>query len=115
MKTSHPLELDKIGDPVVRSAIEALNQRDREQWYRSFSDHPALTDDGIAHEFTEWCESELFGASLAYLASIDSVEDGGLTIYGEFHSDQWGDFKTFLRFRVENGVITKMDVGQTEY
>lgn len=57
----------------------------------------------------------IFGSSLAYLTSIDKVEDGGQTIYGRFHSDQWGDFKTFLRFHIENGKITKMDVGQTDY
>jgi hypothetical protein len=112
---AHPLELDKIDDPVVRSAIDAMNSRNKKRWYGSFSDSPAFTDDGIAHDFTEWCESELFGSSLAYLVSIDKVEDGGLTIHGKFHSDQWGDFKTFLRFHIENGKITKMDVGQTEY
>ena len=56
-----------------------------------------------------------FGSSLAYLASIDKVEDRGLTIYGRFHSDQWGDFKTFLKFHVDNGKITKMAVGQANY
>ena len=57
----------------------------------------------------------IFGSSLAYLTSIDKVEDGGQTIYGRFHSDQCGDFKTFLRFHIENGKITKLDVGQTDY
>ncbi|MFL6321164.1 MAG: hypothetical protein ACJ71K_17020 [Nitrososphaeraceae archaeon] len=79
-----------------------------------FSDRPELTDDGNPYDFSEWSERELFGSSIAYLASIDKVEDGGLTIYGKFHSDQWGDFKTFLRFHVENNKITKLEVGQTE-
>jgi hypothetical protein len=113
MKTSQrPLELDKIADQVVRSAIEAMNSRNQKQWYESFSDSRSFTDDGVPHDFTEWCEAELFGASLTYLASIDKVEDAGLTIYGTFHSDQWGGFKTFLRFHVENGTITKMDVAK---
>ena len=60
-------------------------------------------------------ERELFGSGIAYLASIDRVEDGGLTIYGKFHPDQWGDFKTFMRFHVENYKIIKMEVGQTDY
>ncbi|HET7391458.1 MAG TPA: hypothetical protein VFJ51_11585 [Nitrososphaeraceae archaeon] len=29
-------------------------------------------------------------------------------------SGQWGDFKTFMRFHVENDTITKLEVGQTE-
>jgi hypothetical protein len=61
----------------------------------------------------EWSERELFGSAIAYLASVDKVEDGGLTIYGKFHSDQWEDFKTFMRFHVENDKITKLEVGQT--
>ena len=64
-----------------------------------------FTDDGNSHDFTDWCEKEFFGSSLAYLASIDKVEDRGLTIYGRFHSDQWGDFKTHLKFYVDNGKI----------
>jgi hypothetical protein len=67
------------------------------------------------HDFPDWCEKELFSSSLAYLYSIDKVEDGGLTIYGRFHSDQWGDFRTFLRFHVDNGKITKMAVGQSNH
>ncbi|MFL6406539.1 MAG: hypothetical protein ACJ71P_05315 [Nitrososphaeraceae archaeon] len=34
--------------------------------------------------------------------------------YGKFHSDQWGDFKTFIRFHVEDDKITKLEVGETE-
>jgi hypothetical protein len=33
-------------------------------------------------------------------------------IYGRFHSDMP---KTFLRFHVDNGKITKMGVGQINY
>jgi hypothetical protein len=68
-----------------------------------FCDKPELIDDENPHDFSGWSERELFGFSLAYLSSIDKVEDEGLTIYGKFHSDQWGDFKTFMRFHVENG------------
>jgi hypothetical protein len=50
------------------------------------SDNPDLTDDDTHHDFTEWSERELFGFSVAYLASIDKVEDGGLMIYGSLGS-----------------------------
>jgi hypothetical protein len=115
MMSAPPLDLHAIEYPIIKSAIEAMNGRNKKQWYELFSDNPTFTDDEIPHGFTEWCEEELFGSSLAYLASIDKVEDGGLTIYGMFHSDQWGEFKTFLKFHVDNGKITKMVVGQVEY
>jgi hypothetical protein len=115
MSAPPPLDLNTISHPIVRSAIEAMNGRNKEQWYALFSNKPTFTDDGNPDDFSKWCERELFGSSKAYLASIDKVEDGGLTIYGRFHSDQWGDFKTFLRFHVEKGKITKMAVGQVDY
>jgi hypothetical protein len=92
-----------------------MNSRNKKWWYELFSDNPTFTDDGNSHDFTKWCGEELFGSSVAYLASIDKVEDGGLTIYGRFHPGQWEDFKTFLKFCVQNGKITKMAVGQVDY
>jgi hypothetical protein len=83
-----PLNLNAISYPIVRSAIEAMNGRNKKQWYALFSNNPTFTDDGNPHDFTKWCERELFGSSLAYLASIDKVENDGLTIYGMFHSDK---------------------------
>jgi hypothetical protein len=82
------LDLHAIGNPIVRSAIKAMNSGNKKQWYELFSHNPALTDDGNPHDFTKWCERELFSSSLAYLASIDKVENDGLTIYGMFHSDK---------------------------
>ena len=63
----------------------------------------------------KWCEEELFGPFHARITSIDRVEDGGLTIYARYHSDKWGDFKTFWRFVVGEGKISRLDVGATHY
>ena len=115
MKSSTPpIDLSAVGNPVVRSAIVALNDRDRKRWFELFS-KPAFTDDGIPHDFAKWCEEELFGSSRAWILSIDKVEEGGLTFYARYHSDKWGDFKTYWRFVVENGKISKLDVGATNY
>ena len=55
------------------TAIEAMNSRNKKQWYELFSDKPELTDDGNRQHFSEWSETELFGSSVPYLASIDKV------------------------------------------
>jgi hypothetical protein len=83
------LNLNAISHPIVKLAIEAMNSWSNKQWYALFSDSPTFTDDGNPHDFTKWCERELFGSSRAYLASIDKIENGGLTIYSRFHLDQW--------------------------
>ena len=54
------LDLNAIGHPIVKSAIEAMNSRNKKQWYALFSDNPRFTDDGNSHDFTDWCEKELF-------------------------------------------------------
>jgi len=112
---SPPLGIGAIGSPIVRSAIGALNGRDKKLWFELFSEKPEFSDDGIPRDLVEWCEEELFGPSHAYLISIDKAEDGGLTFYARYHSDKWGDFKTFWRFVVEGGKISRLDVGATTY
>jgi hypothetical protein len=99
-------------DPIVKAAIEAMNTRDRQQWSALFADSITLSDDGTARDFTQWSDSELFGKNKAYLKSIDRVGDNGLTLYGKFHSDRWSEFNTFMKFKVEGGKITRLDVGQ---
>src|ERR1700751_4008108 len=94
------INLSAIQNPVVKAAIESMNSKDKKRWYDLFAKNASLTDDGQRHDLHEWSESELFGPSLSYLASIEKVEDGGLTVHGTYHSDQWGEFKTFLKFSV---------------
>lgn len=109
-----PLDLSGISNPVVRSAVVALNGRDKKRWFELFS-KPTFTDDGIPQDFAKWCDEELFGSWSAFIVSVDKVEEGGLRFFARYHSDKWGDFKTFWRFVVEDGRITRLDVGATSY
>jgi hypothetical protein len=113
--TPPPTGLGEIHNPLVISAIGALNGRDRKRWYELFSAKPEFSDDGIPRDLVNWCEEELFGSTLAYIISIDKVEDGGLTFYARYHSDKWGNFKTFWRFKVKDGRFSRLDVGATDY
>ena len=110
-----PAGLGSIGNQMVRSAVEAINGRDRERWFELFSEKTAFSDDGINTDFTSWCDRELFGSVIAYIVSIDKVEEGGLTFFASYHSDRWGDFKTFWRFKTGGGKFSKLDVGATNY
>ena len=110
-----PAGFEKVSNPLVRSAVEALNGRNKKLWFGLFSEGAGFSDDGIPRDLVKWCEEELFGSALAYLIAIDKVEDGGLTFYARYHSDKWGDFKTFWRVTVRDGKISKLDVGATDY
>ena len=47
--------------------------------------------------------------------SIDRVENNSLDLVGAFHSDQWGDFRTYFRFRLSgSGKIKRLDIGQAQ-
>lgn len=115
MSSARLPDLSAMGDPVVRSAVLALNGKDRARWFGLFSAKPKFSDDGVPREFVEWCEEELFGSFHARIISIDKVEDGGLTFYARYHSDKWGDFKTFWKFVVRDGKVSSLDVGATDY
>ena len=107
--------IDGIRDPAVRSAVEALNAREKGRWFELFSKGAEFSDDGIDRDLVKWCEDELFGSARAYIISIDKAEEGGRTFYARYHSDKWGDFKTFWRFVVKDGRICRLDVGATDY
>jgi hypothetical protein len=113
--SAQPPGLGAISEPVVVSAIEAVNGRDKRRWFALFYDKPKFSDDGVPRDLVKWCEEELFGSHLAYIISIDKVEEDGLTFYARYHSDKWGDFKTFWRFKLKDGKISQLDVGATDY
>lgn len=108
------MNVENLTNPLVKAAIEAMNAMDHQGWFKLFASGATLTDDGDQHDFTEWSDSELFGKDRGYLMSIDRVEDNGLTIYGKFHSDQWGEFETFMKFTVQGDKIVRLDVGQAD-
>lgn len=106
------MNLDELSNPLVKAAIAAMRAGDRQGWLRLFAPNAVLTDDGNPRDLEQWSDSELFGASRGYLMSIDRAADDGLTIYGRFHSDQWGEFDTYLKFQIQGDRITRLDVGQ---
>ncbi len=110
-----PEGLGAIDNPVVVSAVEALNGKDKKRWYGLFSERARFSDDGIPRDLVEWCEEELFGRWNARIVSIEKVRDGGLTFYARYHSDKWGDFNTFWRFALEGDRISRLDVGAAGY
>jgi hypothetical protein len=108
------MNTDLLTDPVVKAAITALNAGDRAGWFDVFAADATLTDDGSPADFRHWSDSELFGYSRGYVTDVERVEEDARTLYARFHSDKWGDFRTFLKFEIAGGKITRLDVGQAE-
>jgi hypothetical protein len=103
---------DKITNATARAAIDALQSGNKAAWSALFDSNAQLFDDGQPrdlHHFTE----EALGHER--FTSIDAVENGGLNLTGHFHSDQWGDFRTYFLFKLSGaGKIVRLDIGQAD-
>src|SRR5437879_5435046 len=104
----------RLLDPVVKAALEAMNDGNRDAWLGLFDARAILTDDGNERDYKHWSDSEIFGAGKGRIAFITRVVDKGVTIHANFHSAQWGDFKTFWKFKIQGGKIVRLDVGQED-
>lgn len=106
---------EKLTNPIVKAAIEALEKGDSKEWFSLFTEDAELYDDGNKQSFTNFSNSA-FEKGHERFTSIDKVENNGLDIYGHYHSDQWGDFKTYYKFHInKEGKISRLDVGQANY
>ena len=102
----------KLTNPTVRAAVEALQKGDKQAWASQFSGHAKLFDDGNPRSLTAFTQEAL---GHERFTSIDRVESQGLHLIGHFHSDQWGDFISYFRFKLgPDGKIERLDIGQQQ-
>ena len=107
------MNTNKLTHPIVKKAIEALGEGDKNSWFALFTDDAELYDDGNKQSFKSFFQKAL---GHERFTDIDKVENNGLDVYGRFHSDQWGDFKTYFKFHInKEGKIARLDIGQADY
>ncbi|WP_343658899.1 hypothetical protein [Chryseobacterium sp.] len=107
------MEYEKISNENVRAAIEAWQKADSKEWLSYFSKNATLLDDGHSRDFMKF-STEAIGKER--FTSIDKVEKSSMDIYGKFHSDTWGDFKTYFKFRIgKDGKFDQLQIGQANY
>jgi hypothetical protein len=104
------MKTDALTNPVIKAAIEALQNGDRKTWSALFEPDAELYDDGSLRSLKEFTRDTL---GHERFTSIDRVENNGLDLAGAFHSDRWGDFQTYFRFQLSPaGKIYRLDIGQ---
>ena len=107
------MNTEKINNEIVKSALEAWQQGDSELWLSFFTEDATLLDDGHIRNFKNFSTKAI---GTERFTSIDNVEDNGLSIYGQFHSDTWGDFKTYFKFHInKERKIWQLEIGQASY
>jgi len=106
------VKTDALTNPIVKAAIEALPNGDREAWDALFEPDVARFDDGSPRDFQHFTRDAM---GHERFTSIDQVKKDGLHVTGGFHSDQWGDFRTYFRFHLSRaGKIRRLDIGQAD-
>jgi hypothetical protein len=104
------MKLDALTNPTVKAAIMALQSSDQKAWASLFEADAELYDDGSPRSLKDFTAGA-FGHER--FKSIDRIENDGLDVIGPFHSDQWGDFRTYFRFQLSSaGKIKRLDIGQ---
>ncbi|WP_288448619.1 hypothetical protein [uncultured Chryseobacterium sp.] len=111
-KTISKMEYSKINNPTVLAAIEDWQKGDLSKWLSHFNKNATLLDDGHPRDFIKF-STEAIGKE--YFTSIDKAENNSRDIYGKFHSDSWGDFKTYFKFRIgSDGKFDQLLIGQAD-
>ena len=104
------VDLGTLTNPTVKAAIDALQKGDKQAWGSLFEPDAMLYDDGNPRSLARFTQDAL---GHERFTSIDRVENRGLDLTGSFHSDQWGNFRTYFRFHLSpSGKIRRLDIGQ---
>lgn len=108
-KTKNIMDTSKLNE-TVKSAFEAWQNGNAEAFTSYFTADAKLYDDGSPRDFKKFvkeaCGHEKF-------TSIDKIENDGKDIYGQFHTESWGDFKTYFKFTLNaDGKFDKLEIGQ---
>jgi len=107
------MEINKISNKTVKAVIEAWQQGNSELWLSFFTEEAKLLDDGKIRNFKEF-STKAIGPEC--FTSFEKVENNGLSVYGQFHSDTWGDFKTYFKFHINKEErISQLEIGQAYY
>lgn len=112
-KTINQMDYRRISNPKVEAAIKAWQNGDATLWLSFFTSDANLLDDGHPRDFSKF-STEAIGHER--FTSFDKVEDNGMSVYGHFHSDTWGDFKTYFKFKTnQEGKFYQLEIGQARY
>ena len=104
------MDTSLLTNPTVRAAITALQAGDAAAWQKLFVDDAVMTDDGKPRSLVDFTHQAI---GKEKFITIDRIDQGGKRLVGDFDAGQWGVFKVFFDFRLdENGAILQLDIGQ---
>ncbi len=104
------MDTSRLTNSTVRKAFDALQAGDQAAWQAQFADEVTFTDDGNPRDFTKFTDSAL---GTERFVTIARVENDGKDIFGDFTTEQWGDFRVYFKFQLDDHQqINRLDIGQ---
>lgn len=106
------MDISNLTNETVKKAFDAWQSGDSKTFLSFFTTDAKLYDDGNLRNFQsfvkEACGHERF-------TSIENVKNEGKDITGNFHTESWGDFKTYFNFTIDSeGKFNRLDIGQAK-
>ncbi|MFB7797617.1 hypothetical protein [Isoptericola sp. NPDC056134] len=104
--TDEPVTLD----PAVARVVAAINAGDRRAFLSALAPRAVLTDDGTPRPLADWVEREIFSADGRL--TVERADADGRELVGRFRNLLWGEMRTYWRFDVVDGAVTRIETGQ---
>jgi hypothetical protein len=99
-------------DAASRLRLDALQSGSRQEWAALFEPDAELFDDGQPRSLESFTRDAL---GHEHFVSIDRVGNHSLELISHFHSDKWGEFRTYFKFQLSpSGRIRRLDIGQAD-
>lgn len=113
IQKNNKMDTTQLTNETVKKAIEALQENDKTLWYSYFTKDAVFTDDGNKLDLKSFFDNA-FNHKEKFL-SIDKIENNGKNLEGNFFAGQWGTFRTYFHFHInQEGKIERLDIGQTK-
>jgi hypothetical protein len=101
---------NQLINATVKAAIDALQEGDKKAWKALFTADAEMYDDRNPRNLDDFSDG---AAGPERFTKVQRVENDGWDVYGQFHSDQSGDFRTYFKFHLTpDHKIKRLDIGQ---
>ena len=100
----------EVTEPAIQTLIHAINEGDRSGFFAALTPDATMSDDGRDRDLTQWADRELFSGPGRM--EVKSATGGGRSLIAENTNDTYGTMRTFWRFTLRDGKISRFDTGQ---
>ena len=100
----------EVTEPAIQTLIHAINEGARSGFFAALTPDATMSDDGRDRDLPSWVDREIF-SSQGRFEPVAQTDDGrSMTV--DYTNATYGTMRTFWRFTVRDGRISRFDTGQ---